>query len=110
MRRVFWIAGFLLLTALLLLPLVEKAPEGETALPEPPIAHAAFLPAALPAPESPAAPRQEAARGAGPMLAAMLLLFVPLPVLGSDRNGRVVRKRRYARGYYLLFRQEAACG
>ena len=41
---------------------------------------------------------------------ACLGLVLPLPVAGRDANGRVLRKRRYARSFHPLFKQELACG
>jgi hypothetical protein len=39
-----------------------------------------------------------------------LTLMLPKLVAASDANGRVLRKKRYARSYYPVFRQDLACG
>ena len=38
------------------------------------------------------------------------MLMLPPMVSGIDANGRVLRRKSYARSYYPVFRQELACG
>ena len=44
------------------------------------------------------------------LLCPVCAAALPLRVSGVDANGRVLRRRRYARCFYPLFRQELACG
>lgn len=96
--------------ALLLSALVEGP---ATAQPAPLVratAEAIFLPAVSPVTEIPSEARGLWAAFA--LLALRMIRDLALPgrVAGIDANGRVLRKRRYVRSYYPLFRQELACG
>jgi hypothetical protein len=95
-----------LLSALIEAPAadVEPAPDNH------PVSAAVLLPAVMPSPET--APDARSINGACLpfVLLASLSLLLPPPVAGRDANGRVLRRRRYARSFYPVFRQELACG
>jgi len=96
---------FVLLSALIEAPAADAQPAEEQ-----PAAAAMLLPAVMPTLES--APDTRGTSGAALPLALLagLSLALPLLVSGSDANGRVLRKRRYARSFYPVFKQELACG
>lgn len=102
----FAIGVLLLLSALIEAPAADAQP-ADTA---PAAAHTVLLPAVLPSPETPVEARNLTGAFLPPMLFVGLLCMLPLLVPGSDANGRVLRKRRYARSFYPVFRQELACG
>jgi hypothetical protein len=97
---------FFLLSALIETPASDASPvEAPHA-----ISDAALHPAALPSPET--VPQTRAAVESYLSVAALLWLMAALPLLvkGSDANGRVLRKRSYARSFYPVFKLEMACG
>ena len=75
-----------------------------------PVVDALLLPAVLPAAETAPAVRDQNEPFWFAAFWALLAPVLPLLVRGTDANGRVLRKRRYARSYYPLFRQDLACG
>ena len=96
----------LLLTALIETPADEAAPVTDS--------HAAvgaqLLPAVLPSPETAPMARETGETFLPFALFLSLALALPRLVRGSDANGRILRKKRYARSYHPVFRQELACG
>ena len=102
------------LCALVLALLLSALVEGPAAAQSAPVTCAAaetvFLPAGSPATELPAVARGLWATFA--LLALMTVRDLALPArkAGGDADGRVLRKRRYVRSFYPLFRQELACG
>jgi hypothetical protein len=69
-----------------------------------------LAPAVMPSPETAPEARGVSATYLPIALLACLALALPLLVSGKDANGRVLRRRRYAHSFYLVFRQELACG
>lgn len=96
----------------LLLSLLVETP-GDAAQPAQdtrPVVDALLLPAVLPAAETAPAVREQNESFCFAAFWALLAPALPLLVRGIDANGRVLRRRRYARSYYPLFRQDLACG
>lgn len=96
--------------ALLLSALVEGPEAAQPAPPARVVAETVFLPAGSPATEQPAMTRGLWAAFALLALLTVRDLALPARKAGVDANGRVLRKRRYVRSFYPLFRQELACG
>lgn len=103
---------FFALGLLLLLSALVEAPAGDahTARDLPAVADAMMLTAAPSAGEAVAQARAEVASNVTFAMWALFALALPLLVSGTDANGRVLRRRSYARSYYPVFRQELACG
>lgn len=74
------------------------------------VAGAVIAPAVMPSPET--APQANATEQAclPYALFTFLSLMLPLLVSESDRNGRILRRRRYVRSFHPVFKQELACG
>ena len=112
-----WLWAFALLfaalLALLLLSSLIETPADASTPPAPlmaPVMDAAFLSAAMPSLETAPQARVLGAVFLSLPLWAFLTLALPLRVAGRDANGRVLRRRRYARSFYPLFRLQLACG
>jgi len=97
-----------LLNALCGTPAEAALPEGAT--PAHAMASAPLLTAVLPSTESAPVARGVSYDGLALALLSCLALTLPLLVSGSDANGRVLRKGRYVRSFYPVFKQELACG
>jgi len=96
---------------LLLSALVETPADiSATAIPVTTIADTMLIPAVPPTPETAAVWNGLQPTYLTFMLFFCLALTLPRLVTASDANGRVLRKKRYARSYYPLFRQDLACG
>ena len=97
---------------LLLLSALVEAPAGDAhaARDLPAVADALMLTAAPPAGETVAQARAESASFFSLALWALFAFALPSLVRGIDANGRVLRRRSYARSFYPVFRQELACG
>ncbi|MFH1879384.1 MAG: hypothetical protein ABIK64_01160 [Bacillota bacterium] len=113
MRRrlfIFFAVLFGALGVLLLLSSLIEGPAAEDTPETLPAAHTITAFAAMPpAPTSASA----APVGAWLRIAALFAaVAVSVPCLSCtcDANGRVLCKRRYARSYHLVFKQEFACG
>lgn len=113
-RRWPAILGIVLFAAamlLLLSTLVETPADTDQPVPSAPsVADTVLLPAIPPSFDTVTV--QRSAESAYLPYALFLCLAFVLPQLktGSDANGRVLRKKRYARSFYPVFRQELACG
>lgn len=96
--------------ALLLSALVEAPAEPQAAQAPAPVAAAQLMPAVPQTPET--APGGRLTGDTLRLAAFILPVLCALPCLlrGTDANGRVLRRRRYARCFYPVFRQELACG
>ena len=71
----------------------------------------AMIPAAVPpAADAAEALKAEEAPARFPAVFALSAAATVVLVAGSDANGRVLRKKRYAASFYPLFRLELACG
>ena len=113
-RRWLWTLGLLVaLLALLLLlsALVETPAAGaQAAQDSQPVTNAMLLPA-MPPPSETAPQHQATQESYLPVaLLTFLTLSLALSVAGRDANGRVLRRRRYVRSFYPVFKQELACG
>ncbi len=96
---------------LLLSALVETpADVSATVMPVTSIADTMLIPAVPPTPETATAGNVLQQTYLTFMLFFCLALTLPKLVTASDANGRVLRKKRYARSYYPVFRQDLACG
>ena len=97
---------------LLLLSALVETPAGaaRAARDLPAVADALMLTAAPPVGETAAQARAEAASFLSLAFWALSTLMLPPMVSGIDANGRVLRRKSYARSYYPVFRQELACG
>lgn len=108
---VFWVALLIALGALLLLSALVETPQAEAAAPaELPAARSVTAFAVMPPAPASAAP---SAMGAWLKIAglfAVVVLLLPRLNCTCDANGRVLCKRRYARSFYPVFRQDLACG
>lgn len=104
------VALCLLALALLLRGLVETPAQSQADEPQPMAAAAQFLPAPPPNNETPTDARGLWAAFTLALLCPVCAAALPLRVSGVDANGRVLRRRRYARCFYPVFRQELACG
>lgn len=104
------VALCLLALALLLRALVETPARPQAEEPQPMAAAAQFLPAPPPTNETPTDARGLWAAFALALWCPVCTAALPLCVSGVDANGRVLRRRRYARCFYPVFRQELACG
>ena len=96
---------------LLLSTLVDTPADATQPVPSAPsVADSVLLPAIPPSSDSITV--QRGAEAAYLPYALFLCLAFVLPQLqtGSDANGRILRKKRYARSFYPVFRQELACG
>lgn len=95
-----------LFSALIEAPAADTQPEDTGRA----VAGAVIAPAVMPSPET--APQASATEQAclPYALFAFLSLMMPLLVSESDRNGRILRRRRYVRSFYPVFKQELACG
>ncbi len=111
-RRLFIFFAVLLgaLGVLLLLSALIEGPTAQDTLETLPAARSITAFAAMPpAPTSASA----APVGAWLRIAALFAaaaISIPCLRCTCDANGRVLCKRRYARSYHLVFRQEFACG
>ena len=97
---------------LLLLSALVEAPAGDAhaARNLPTVADAVMLTAVPSAGETVAQARAEVTSNVTLALWALCALALPLLVKRIDANGRVLRRRSYARSFYPVFRQELACG
>lgn len=100
---------------LVLLSALVETPQSAAAAAAPaensqPVANTVLVPAVMPTHE--VSPESRGAYAAFLSLAfiAYLTLSDPLPVMGRDANGRVLRRRSYTRSFYPVFHQELACG
>ncbi len=115
-RRGFVLLGLLLCTfvLLVLLSALIEAPAQTAAPADATASHTltgtVLAPAVLPTHESAPEARGMDTGFLSVAFWACLALVLPLPVAGRDANGRVLRKRRYARSFHPLFKQELACG
>jgi hypothetical protein len=103
---------FGLLSLLLLLSALIQAP-AEDAAPVVNTIHtvdAILLPAAQPVTETASDAHTACAAFLSIAFLALLASAAPRLVSGIDANGRVLRRRRYVRSYYPVFKQELACG
>ncbi len=103
-------AVFGALALILLLSALVEAPAAAPVETTAPVADAQLMPAVPQTPET--APGGRLTGDTLRLAAFVLPLLCALPSLlqGTDANGRVLRRRRYARSFYLVFRQELACG
>jgi hypothetical protein len=97
---------------LLLLSALVETPADVAAAPNPTTsaANTVLLPAVLPTPETASA--GNGLRVAYFTFALIFCLTLALPRLAAacDANGRVLRKKRYARSFFPVFRLNLACG
>jgi len=95
----------------LLSALIEgPATDADPAEPAHTLADTTLTPAVMPSPETASVARTTGAAYLPVALLMCLALALPLPVYGKDANGRVLRRRRYARSFYPVFRLQLACG
>jgi hypothetical protein len=74
------------------------------------VAETALLPAVLPSPETVSLMRNTEFSFLSVAVLLCLMSIYPLMVRGSDANGRILRRRCYARSFFPVFRLELACG
>ena len=111
-RFLIWL-GAVFALALLWLCLsarVEKAPQAQVPSPAPPALALQFESAMPFVPEPLAAnhPQWNGLRALAPLM--LLAAVLTLPSATRDANGRVLRKRRYVKCYYPIFKLNLACG
>ena len=101
------VLGLILLLSALVETPADAAPPVS---PSTSVADTVLLPAVPPTPDGASGLRIMQVSYLPFMLFFCLVGALPHLRAASDANGRVLRKKRYARSYYPVFRQDLACG